>query len=30
LYVILDIADSRHLDGSLARLALSFILGTHP
>jgi hypothetical protein len=27
LYVLLDIADSGHLDGSLARLALSFLLG---
>jgi hypothetical protein len=29
LYVLLDIADSGHLDGSLARLALSFIFGPH-
>jgi hypothetical protein len=30
LYVLLDIADSGHLDGSIARHALSFIFGTHP
>ena len=30
LYVLLDIADSGHLDGSIARHALSFILGAHP
>jgi hypothetical protein len=30
LYVLLDIADSGHLDGSIARHALSLIFGTHP
>lgn len=30
LYVLLDIADSGHLDGSVAHLALSFIFGTPP
>jgi hypothetical protein len=30
LYVLLDIADSGHLCGSIARHALSFIFGPHP
>ncbi len=29
LYVLLDIADSGHLDGGIARHALSFIFGPH-
>ncbi len=30
LYVLFDIADSGHLDGSIARHALSFVFGAHP
>ena len=30
LYVLLDIAHSGHLDGSIARLAVSFLFRLHP